>query len=83
LRDKARELTERAVLYMEEISEVGGYFESVEQGFFVDSGNYPDRNGDGLSRKIKGGVGEGTVYEREEDYLAPVTAHFVYYNLAQ
>ncbi|MFQ5011632.1 LuxR family transcriptional regulator [Clostridioides difficile] len=83
LRDKARELKERAVLYMEEISEVGGYFESVEQGFFVDSGNYPERNGDGISRKIKGGVGEGTVYEREEDYLAPVTAHFGYNNVAQ
>ncbi|HCR2115543.1 TPA: cobalamin-dependent protein, partial [Clostridioides difficile] len=65
------------------ISEVGGYFESVEQGFFVDSGNYPERNGDGISRKIKGGVGEGTVYEREEDYLAPVTAHFGYNNVAQ
>ncbi|HBH3565904.1 TPA: cobalamin-dependent protein, partial [Clostridioides difficile] len=83
LRDKARELKERAVLYMEEIFEVGGYFESVEQGFFVDSGNYPERNGDGISRKIKGGVGEGTVYEREEDYLAPVTAHFGYNNVAQ
>ncbi|NJJ34338.1 LuxR family transcriptional regulator [Clostridioides difficile] len=83
LRYKARELKERAVLYMEEIFEVGGYFESVEQGFFVDSGNYPERNGDGISRKIKGGVGEGTVYEREEDYLAPVTAHFGYNNVAQ
>ncbi|HGM3508568.1 TPA: D-ornithine 4,5-aminomutase subunit OraE [Clostridioides difficile] len=83
LRCKARELKERAVLYMEEICEVGGYFESVEQGFFVDSGNYPERNGDGISRKIKGGVGEGTVYEREEDYLAPVTAHFGYNNVAQ
>lgn len=83
LREKARELKERAVLYMEEIFEVGGYFESVEQGFFVDSGNYPERNGDGISRKIKGGVGEGTVYEREEDYLAPVTAHFGYNNVAQ
>ncbi|EQF27541.1 D-ornithine aminomutase E component [Clostridioides difficile CD160] len=83
LRDKARELKERAVLYMEEIFEVGGYFESVEQGFFVDSGNYPERNGDGISRKIKGGVGEGTVYEREEDYLAPVTAHFGYNNVTQ
>lgn len=83
LRCKARELKERAVLYMEEIFEVGGYFESVEQGFFVDSGNYPERNGDGISRKIKGGVGEGTVYEREEDYLAPVTAHFGYNNVVQ
>ncbi|MCC0674138.1 cobalamin B12-binding domain-containing protein [Clostridioides sp. ES-S-0145-01] len=83
LRYKARELKERAVLYMEEIFEVGGYFESVEQGFFVDSGNYPERNGDGISRKIKGGVGESTVYERDKDYLAPVTAHFGYNNVAQ
>ncbi|MCC0637168.1 D-ornithine 4,5-aminomutase subunit OraE [Clostridioides sp. ES-S-0001-02] len=83
LRYKAREIKERAVLYMEEIFEVGGYFESVEQGFFVDSGNYPERNGDGISRKIKGGVGEGTVYERDKDYLAPVTAHFGYNNVAQ
>lgn len=83
LRDKAREIKERAVLYMEEIIEAGGYFEAVEQGFFVDSGNYPERNGDGISRKIKGGVGEGTVYEREEDYFAPVTAHFGYNNVAQ
>ncbi|WP_343338885.1 D-ornithine 4,5-aminomutase subunit beta [Terrisporobacter petrolearius] len=83
LRDKAREIKERAVLYMEEIIEAGGYFEAVEQGFFVDSGNYPERNGDGISRKIKGGVGEGTVYERDEDYFAPVTAHFGYNNVAQ
>ncbi|SFJ37822.1 D-ornithine 4,5-aminomutase E subunit [Terrisporobacter glycolicus] len=83
LRDKAREIKERAVLYMEEIIEAGGYFEAVEQGFFVDSGNYPERNGDGISRKIKGGVGEGTVYERDEDYFSPVTAHFGYNNVAQ
>ncbi|WP_455543397.1 D-ornithine 4,5-aminomutase subunit OraE [Intestinibacter sp.] len=83
LREKARELKERAVLYMEEIIEAGGYFNAVEQGFFVDSGNYPERNGDGISRKIDGGVGVGTVYERDEDYLAPVTAHFGYNNVAQ
>ena len=65
LRDKARELKERAVLYMEEIIEAGGYFKAVEQRFFVDSGNYPERNGDGISRKIKEGVGASSVYERE------------------
>ena len=27
---------------MEEILEVGGYFEAVERGFFVDSGYYPE-----------------------------------------
>ena len=50
---------------MEEILEVGGYFESVEQGFFVDSGNYPERNGDGISRKIKGGALEKVPFMRE------------------
>ncbi|MBZ2173693.1 cobalamin-dependent protein [Schnuerera sp. xch1] len=83
LADKVRELKERAVLFMEEILEVGGYFNAVEQGFFVDSGYYPERNGDGIVRKIEGGVGEGTVYEREESYMAPVTAHFGYNNVAQ
>ena len=83
LADKVRELKERAVLFMEEIIEVGGYFNAVEQGFFVDSGEYPERNGDGIARKINGGVGVGTVYEREEDYMAPVTAVFGYNNVAQ
>ncbi len=31
LRDKVRELQERAVLYLEEMIEVGGYFEAVEK----------------------------------------------------
>ena len=83
LRDKAREIKERAVLYMEEILEVGGYFNAVEQGFFVDSGYYPERNGDGIARKIDGGVGVGTVYERDEDYFAPVTALYGYNNVSQ
>jgi len=83
LADKVRELKERAVLFMEEIIEVGGYFKAVEEGFFVDSGEYPERNGDGIARKINGGVGAGTVYEREEDYMAPVTAVFGYNNVAQ
>ena len=83
LADRVRELKERAVLFMEEIIEVGGYFKAVEEGFFVDSGYYPERNGDGIARKINGGVGVGTVYEREEDYMAPVTAVFGYNNVAQ
>ena len=83
LADKVRELKERAILFMEEIVEVGGYFKSVENGFFVDSGYYPERNGDGIVRKINGGVGEGTVYERDLDYMAPVTAHFGYNNIEQ
>ena len=83
LRTSAREIKERAVLFMEAIIEAGGYFQSVEDGFFVDSGNYPERNDDGISRKINGGIGEGSVYERDEDYFAPVTAHYGYNNVAQ
>lgn len=83
LRESAREIKERATLFMEEIVEVGGYFKAVEEGFFVDSGKYPERNGDGIARKIEGGIGYGAVFEREEDYLAPVTAHFGYNNVAQ
>lgn len=83
LPEKVRELKERAVLYLEELIEVGGYFEAVEKGFFVDSGMYPERNGDGIGRKIEGGIGAGTVFERDEDYMAPVTAHYGYNNVAQ
>ncbi|MGM0396363.1 MAG: D-ornithine 4,5-aminomutase subunit OraE [Bacillota bacterium] len=83
LGDTVRELKERAILFMEEMLEIGGYFEAVQEGFFVDSGYYPERNGDGIIRKIDGGVGVGTVYERDTDYMAPVTAHFGYNNVAQ
>ncbi|NLY67465.1 MAG: LuxR family transcriptional regulator [Tissierellia bacterium] len=83
LKEKVRELKERAVLFMEEILEVGGYFKAVEEGFFVDSGYYPERNGDGIVRKIDGGIGAGTVVERDKDYMAPVTAVFGYNNVAQ
>ena len=83
LPEKVRELKERAVLYLEELLEVGGYFEAVEKGFFVDSGMYPERNGDGIGRKIEAGIGAGTVFERDEDYMAPVTAHYGYNNVAQ
>lgn len=83
LREKARELKERAVLFMEEMVRLGGYFAAVEEGFFVDSGYYPERNGDGIVRKLEGGIGAGTIIRREADYLAPVTAHFGNNNLAQ
>ncbi|WP_313757237.1 D-ornithine 4,5-aminomutase subunit OraE [Tissierella sp.] len=83
LAEKVRELKERAILFMEEIIEVGGYFNAVEAGFFVDSGYYPERNSDGIIRKANAGVGEGTVYERDTDYMAPVTAHFGYNNVVQ
>jgi D-ornithine 4,5-aminomutase subunit beta len=83
LQDKKRELQERAVLMMEEIIEMGGYFNAVEAGMFVDSGEYPQRNGDGISRDMNGGVGAGTVVERDVDYMAPVTAHYGYNNVEQ
>ena len=83
LPEKARELKERAVLFLEEILAAGGYFSAVEQGFFVDSGFYPERSGDGICREIGGGVGAGTVFKREADYMAPVTAHYGYNNVAQ
>ncbi len=83
LAENTRDLKERAVLYLEEIIESGGYFEAVEKGFFVDSGKYPERNGDGIARKIDGGVGAGKVFKREDDYMAPVTAHYGYNNVEQ
>jgi D-ornithine 4,5-aminomutase subunit beta len=83
LREKAREIKEKACLFMEEVLEVGGYFKAVEEGFFVDSAEYPERHGDGIARKIDGGIGYGFVFERDEDYMAPVTAHFGYNNVAQ
>ncbi len=83
LYDKKREIQERAILMMEEIIEMGGYFKAVDAGMFVDSGEYPERNGDGISRDINGGVGAGTVVERDIDYMAPVTAHYGYNNIEQ
>ncbi len=83
LRENAREIKERALLFMEEMVEAGGYFNAVEEGFFVDSGKYPERNGDGIARKLDGGVGYGYIFEREDDYMAPVTAHFGYNNVEQ
>lgn len=71
-----RELKERAILFMEEMLEVGGYFEAVEQGFFIDSGMYPERKGDGMVRYKEGGIGAGTVIKREADYFAPVSVHY-------
>ena len=78
-----REIQERAVLMLEEIIDMGGYFNAVEKGMFVDSGLYPERSGDGIARKIDGGIGANTVIKRSKDYLAPVTAHYGYNNVAQ
>lgn len=76
LREKVRELKERAVLFLEEIIQVGGYFKAVEAGFFVDSAQYPARNYDGIVRHVDGGVGPDSVFPRDKDYLAPVCQHY-------
>ncbi|MPQ32889.1 LuxR family transcriptional regulator [Clostridium estertheticum] len=81
LPEKAREIQERAVLFFEEILEVGGYFKAVDSGFFIDSGQYPERNDDGIARKILGGDAVGTIVKRESDYFAPVCGHFGYNNV--
>ncbi len=76
LGDMVRDIKERAVAFLEEILEVGGYFAAVEKGFFVDSAQYPERSGDGIARQGDGGVAAGSIIERDPDYLAPVCAHF-------
>jgi D-ornithine 4,5-aminomutase subunit beta len=83
VRPQIREMKMRAILMMEEIIESGGYFEAVEQGFFVDNGQYPERNGDGIARMKEGGIGAGTVVTRESDYYAPVCEHFGYNNVPE
>jgi D-ornithine 4,5-aminomutase subunit beta len=81
--EKKREIQERAILMMEEIIQMGGYFKAVEEGMFVDSGYYPERSGDGIARSATGGIGAQTVIKRAADYLAPVTAHYGYNNIEQ
>jgi len=76
LGEMARDIKERAVGFLEEILEVGGYFAAVEQGFFVDSAQYPERSGDGIARDGQGGVAADSIVPRDPDYLAPVCAHF-------
>jgi D-ornithine 4,5-aminomutase subunit beta len=76
LGEMVRDLKERAVAFLEEVLEEGGYFAAVEKGFFVDSAKYPERNGDGIARDGKGGVGAGSLVPRDPDYMAPVCDHF-------
>jgi len=76
LGDMARDLKERAVAFLEEVIETGGYFSAVEKGFFVDSAKYPERSGDGIARDGKGGVGADSIVQRDPDYYAPVCSHF-------
>jgi D-ornithine 4,5-aminomutase subunit beta len=76
LRDQARELKERAVLFLEEMLANGGYFAAVGAGQFVDSGFFPERAGDGIVRDPDAGDAAGTVIGREPGYGAPVCSHF-------
>lgn len=76
LGEMVRDIKERAVAFLEEVIEVGGYFAAVEKGFFVDSAKYPNRNGDGIARDGKGGVGADSIIECASDYMAPVCDHF-------
>jgi D-ornithine 4,5-aminomutase subunit beta len=76
LREQARELQERAVLFLEEILDGGGYYAAVAGGQFVDSAYFPGRAGDGIVRDPDGGDGAGTVIARAPDYGAPVCSHF-------
>ncbi len=81
VRPQIRELKMRAILFMEEILQVGGYFQAAEDGFFVDNGFYPERAGDGIARPKDGGLGVNTVIPRDQDYMAPVCDHFGMNNL--
>ena len=83
LGDMARDLKERAIGFLTEMLHVGGYFAAVEDGFFVDSAEFPERNHDGIARDGQGGIAEGTVVERDPDYLAPVCDHFGNNNLPE
>jgi D-ornithine 4,5-aminomutase subunit beta len=76
MREQARELKERAVLFLEEILAMGGYCAAVAAGQFVDQGYFPERRGDGIMRDPQGGDGAGTVVPRAADYGAPVCSHF-------
>jgi D-ornithine 4,5-aminomutase subunit beta len=64
------------VLFLEAMLADGGYFAGVEEAYFVDSGEYPETHDDGIARQSHGGVAEGTIIPRADDYLAPVCHHF-------
>ena len=74
LGEMVRDIKERAVAFLEEVIEVGGYFAAVEQGFFVDSAKYPERNGDGIARDGKGGVGADSHRPARPGLLRPRSA---------
>jgi D-ornithine 4,5-aminomutase subunit beta len=73
---RVREIKERAVLFLEAMVADGGYFAGVEDAYFVDSGEYPETNDDGIVRHAAGGVASDTIVMRAPDYMAPVCHHF-------
>ena len=76
-RRKVRELKERAVLFLEAmIARRRLLRRASRRRYFVDSGEYPETNDDGIVRYADGGVAAGTIVERADDYLAPVCHHF-------
>ncbi len=78
---KSLELTERATLFLEEAGRAGRLFQRVVS-LFVDSGLFPERNGDvspGRSSEDRRGHGD----QARGGLLAPVTAHFGRNNVAQ
>jgi D-ornithine 4,5-aminomutase subunit beta len=75
-REEARNLKERAVLFLEDILKGGGYYAAVAAGQFVDSGYFPERKGDGILRFPDKGDDADTVIPRASDYGAPVCSHF-------
>jgi len=83
MKEMVREIKERSVLFLEEMLSEGGYFNAAQEGFFIDSGYYPERHMDGIKRKIDGGISAGSVYERDKDYFAPVSCHYGYNNVSQ
>jgi D-ornithine 4,5-aminomutase subunit beta len=73
---RVREIKERAVLFLEAMIADGGYFAGVEDAYFVDSGEYPETNDDGIARQSDGGVASDSIVPRADDYMAPVCHHF-------
>ncbi|MES4908598.1 MULTISPECIES: D-ornithine 4,5-aminomutase subunit OraE [unclassified Streptomyces] len=71
-----KDLMARAVLMLDDILAVGGYFAALEAGLFVDSAAYPRREGDGIVRNRDGGVAADTVVPRSDRYWAPVCSHY-------
>ena len=76
LKNRVREIKERAVLFLEAMVRDHGYFSAVEDAYFVDSGEYPETNDDGIVRRASAGVAADTIVEREDDYYAPVCYQF-------